>query len=398
MKSDTKDYVSKVLKAIALLAVISLWLYMAFQCWEHGGVSKELVKGTYLEKPLTRFGISSFRTDVITYIGLAGFPFLAFFMTVLIPDVLEEVFKKNPRVKAAYTAFCVPLLLTGFVSAWACCASTGWSRFSKGIFSLNKGMISKVLIRIDLNLTPVCLVLILLCWMIPRLIIDITSYRKNKKPTMNEVGKHLAYTLLLIALSLTVTAISAVLLSIVKVYMPKATSPIESMLKRSATEPMEFFCLIICAPLMEEVAFRGLIQNHMKKVSPPWAALLVASACFGIWHRNIGQMVYTFFTAIVWGIQYNASGKIRHTMLMHFVMNLTSGLAFADISLIGQKRFLPKLMPLINARKRLMDLPFGSAIAAFIVFVLLIVVLEEAGVRLIGDRPSKSVSKKKRKR
>ena len=153
------------------------------------------------------------------------------------------------------------------------------------------------------------------------------------------------------------------------------------------------------APFMEELAFRGVIQNRMRKYVPAWAAILVTALFFGLWHRNTGQFVYTFVTAILFGWVYEFTGKLRYTMLMHFSVNLISAMCYSKYSsdLLGQLHVLPWI------REKIMDLPVPAAAFLLIVTAVILVILarmfREDGVRktagevrdLFPKRPKKPV-------
>ena len=53
---------------------------------------------------------------------------------------------------------------------------------------------------------------------------------------------------------------------------------------------------VIGAPIVEEIAFRGLIYSNLKKIMPLWVALLIQALLFGLVH---GQLIWTAFTFVL---------------------------------------------------------------------------------------------------
>ena len=58
----------------------------------------------------------------------------------------------------------------------------------------------------------------------------------------------------------------------------------------------------IIAPLIEEIIFRGLIFNLLKKNMPVWAALIIQAFLFGLAHLNFIQGSYAFVLGIIMGL------------------------------------------------------------------------------------------------
>ena len=136
--------------------------------------------------------------------------------------------------------------------------------------------------------------------------------------------------------------------------------------------------MVVLAPLIEEVAFRGLIQNHLRKAMPGLPALVITAVFFGLWHRNIGQFVYTFAGAMLWGTVFNAAGKVRHTWTMHFLHNLTAAMGFSVSSeaVLGRLTILPALT------RGLLDLSPVPAALLLLVLCALVIIAVRAALRV----------------
>jgi len=78
----------------------------------------------------------------------------------------------------------------------------------------------------------------------------------------------------------------------------------------------------ILAPLVEELVFRGFLQNLWIARHGTWRGLLLASLAFGICHRT--QAPFAFGVGIVLGLVYIKYRSLGLCMLLHGVYNLTS--------------------------------------------------------------------------
>lgn len=81
---------------------------------------------------------------------------------------------------------------------------------------------------------------------------------------------------------------------------------------------------VIITPIAEELIFRGLCFNRIKKYTNFWVAALVSSALFGAYHMNLAQGIYAFIFAIAICMVYERYQNLFAAMLMHFTANLLS--------------------------------------------------------------------------
>ncbi len=87
----------------------------------------------------------------------------------------------------------------------------------------------------------------------------------------------------------------------------------------------------IIAPLIEEIIFRGLIFNLLKKNMPVWAALIIQAFLFGLAHLNFIQGSYAFVLGIIMGLALMWSKSIYPPISIHIGMNL-SGIILSEYS------------------------------------------------------------------
>ena len=93
-------------------------------------------------------------------------------------------------------------------------------------------------------------------------------------------------------------------------------------------DPYIWVCLsvVIFGPIAEELLFRGIIYNSIKKVCNPYVAIVLSGLMFGIWHGEFVQTVYTTFFGIALAVVYEYSGSLWVPIGMHILNNFTSTL------------------------------------------------------------------------
>lgn len=86
-----------------------------------------------------------------------------------------------------------------------------------------------------------------------------------------------------------------------------------------------FFYLVIAAPIIEELMFRGTAMNLLAPVSRKFA--LVASALlFGLMHSNFNQIFNGFLLGLLLGYIALKSGSVIASILCHMTANLNAAL------------------------------------------------------------------------
>ena len=79
---------------------------------------------------------------------------------------------------------------------------------------------------------------------------------------------------------------------------------------------------ICIAPILEEIIFRGVIMNNLKKYGIK-IAIISNSILFGLSHYNIDMIILAFFIGIV--LSYVANRySIKYSILMHILINMIS--------------------------------------------------------------------------
>lgn len=88
----------------------------------------------------------------------------------------------------------------------------------------------------------------------------------------------------------------------------------------SDTNPLKILFAVILAPLLEEYVCRKQIIDRTRQYGEKTAVILSA-LCFGLLHQNLFQFFYAFGLGLIFGYVYIRTGKLRHTVLLHAIIN-----------------------------------------------------------------------------
>ena len=114
-----------------------------------------------------------------------------------------------------------------------------------------------------------------------------------------------------------------------------------------------FMIAVVCAPIIEELLFRGIVFQSIRKFGPAWIAILISSVLFGAYHMNIVQAVYATLMGIVAAIIYEKKKNLAFPIFVHFSNNFVAML----------QSFSPqKIDEMINILGVIMMIPLGYII------------------------------------
>ncbi|MDN5204181.1 type II CAAX endopeptidase family protein [Fulvivirgaceae bacterium BMA10] len=106
--------------------------------------------------------------------------------------------------------------------------------------------------------------------------------------------------------------------------------PIPEVLKESfatlagQTGIFTFILMVIAAPVLEELLFRGIILDGLLKRYSPVKSILISALLFGIVHLNPWQFVTGFTMGILIGWVYSKNKCVLTSIIMHASVNLTA--------------------------------------------------------------------------
>lgn len=101
-------------------------------------------------------------------------------------------------------------------------------------------------------------------------------------------------------------------------------SPLQE-LKNSPLGPEGMILLICVLPaVLEEVAFRGLVQHWLHVALTPWKAIAVAAFLFAVLHFSVASFLYLFALGVILGWTKWKTGSLYPAMVIHFLHNFVA--------------------------------------------------------------------------
>ncbi|ELC8442519.1 CPBP family intramembrane metalloprotease [Clostridium perfringens] len=109
-------------------------------------------------------------------------------------------------------------------------------------------------------------------------------------------------------------------------YSPFIKNSLESFIERTSIfngEPiLAFISVVILAPIVEELIFRGVVFNEVAKYKGGALPIIVSALLFGLAHREPVQIVYTFIGGLIFGFVYSKTHSLPIVMFLHMLNNL----------------------------------------------------------------------------
>ena len=80
--------------------------------------------------------------------------------------------------------------------------------------------------------------------------------------------------------------------------------------------------IAVIAPLIEELLFRGLLQNALGHHMPAWAAIIVSAFTFSVVHMQPLAIPALMALGAAFGFIYYKTGSLRMTIILHMINNI----------------------------------------------------------------------------
>ena len=84
---------------------------------------------------------------------------------------------------------------------------------------------------------------------------------------------------------------------------------------------LNFFLIIIIAPIIEEIVFRGLFYKTLKNFIPFVQASIISSLIFAIIHENILSLTILFLLSLYLTWIFERTNSILYSILTHSIFN-----------------------------------------------------------------------------
>ncbi|KAJ7004173.1 uncharacterized protein [Populus alba] len=111
---------------------------------------------------------------------------------------------------------------------------------------------------------------------------------------------------------------------------PVTLSSVEQSIAARDPVAMVLYAIVVsvCAPVWEEIVFRGFLLPSLTRYMPVWCAILVSSVAFALVHFNVQRMIPLIFLGVVMGVIFTRSRNLLPSMLLHSLWN---GFVFLDL-------------------------------------------------------------------
>ncbi len=87
---------------------------------------------------------------------------------------------------------------------------------------------------------------------------------------------------------------------------------------------LSFITIVVLAPILEEIMFRGIIFNILNSKMNTWAAIIISALIFGAIHMNIIQGINAFILGLALAYIYSKTHNLYTCIWIHFINNLLS--------------------------------------------------------------------------
>ena len=116
----------------------------------------------------------------------------------------------------------------------------------------------------------------------------------------------------------------------------------------------------ILAPVFEEIMCRKILIDHTISHGQTFS-ILMSGLIFGLFHGNFQQFFYAALIGMLFALIYIRTGRIRYTIFLHMIVNLSSSVITASLAL--------KLMPYADELSTLTNVP-DDVLAAYFVLIM----------------------------
>lgn len=148
------------------------------------------------------------------------------------------------------------------------------------------------------------------------------NYRKKKIDSKRDEKRSSFYKLLLTVILASTSSI-AINILFISLHLTENSESYSQVAEHQygVLFPIGLFLYGIVSPLAEEIVFRGILYNRMKKIFPVMLSLVLSALLFGLYHGNVVQALYGFLMGILIAYTYEKCGVFLYAFLFHAVAN-----------------------------------------------------------------------------
>lgn len=135
------------------------------------------------------------------------------------------------------------------------------------------------------------------------------------------------YLLILLGMTTVLSNITDKIVNYLKIYLINGEMKegvVESYVE-SVPIVLLFVCVVIIAPIFEELLFRKILLEKLLPYGKV-IAIAISSLFFGLFHANLEQLLYTMFLGVLCANIVIITGKIKYAIYLHMSFNLFGGI------------------------------------------------------------------------
>ena len=138
------------------------------------------------------------------------------------------------------------------------------------------------------------------------------------------------YQVLLVVVLMTLAA--STLISAITDLLPESDWFNDYMTQLVQPNVFAFLTVVVAAPILEEIFFRGVILEGLLKNYSPAKAIIWSAVIFGVAHMNMWQTTGAILSGLLLGWVYWKSNSIIPGMVIHFINNLIGYIAMINMA------------------------------------------------------------------
>ncbi|MBE9468875.1 MAG: CPBP family intramembrane metalloprotease [Bacteroidetes bacterium] len=191
---------------------------------------------------------------------------------------------------------------------------------------------------------------------------------RNKRTGINQYNFSLSSIKIMILVSISIIAIQIGIISPIVNSLPMPEF-MKKIFLESGNGVFSFIAIVIAAPILEELIFRGIILNGFLQRYSPTKSIIISSVLFGFLHLNPWQFIGALIFSLFSGWIYYRTRKLTLSILIHSVNNL---FAFTWMHFVGAEKMMNEsLTELYGGFTNLILITFGAIIMSIVAVFLL---------------------------
>lgn len=77
----------------------------------------------------------------------------------------------------------------------------------------------------------------------------------------------------------------------------------------------------IVGPILEELLFRGIVYNDLKKFNTNKVSIILCTIIFALFHDSVSQIIYAFLIGLILIKLYNKTNNLSYSIVFHIISN-----------------------------------------------------------------------------